>query len=242
MLCNGQSETGRLDIFAYFCWKTANMKFHREGIPTLLIATIFSVCIIFIAHFFFSPYPIAHWFSYLLTIFVMVVVIQFFRHPTRAHTIHEDKVIAPADGKVVVIEETEENEYFKDKRIQLSIFMSPTNVHVNRYPIAGEVVYAKYHAGKFLVASLPKSSTENERTTVVVKHNNGRSILFRQIAGALARRIVMYSKVGDKAVQAGEMGFIKFGSRVDVFLPLDAKIKVQLGEVVRGSQTVIAEF
>lgn len=219
------------------------MKFHREGIPTLLLAIVFSACIIFIAHFFFPAYAIAHWFAYLLSAFLLVVVLQFFRHPTRVHTINDTAVIAPADGEVVVIEETEEGEYFKDKRIQVSIFMSPLNVHVNRYPIGGEVVYAKYHAGKFLVASLPKSSTENERTTVVVKHSgNGKSILFRQIAGALARRIVMYSKVGDKATQCGEMGFIKFGSRVDVFLPLDANIKVQLGQMVKGSQTVIATF
>lgn len=219
------------------------MKFHKEGIPTLLVTIIFSVIIISIGQLLFSPYPIAHWFSYLLSAFLLVVVIQFFRHPSRTHTLHDNQIISPADGKVVVIEETEENEYFKDKRIQVSIFMSPLNVHVNRYPIGGEVTYAKYHSGKFLVASLPKASTENERTTVVVKHSeNGKSVLFRQVAGALARRIVMYSKQGDKAVQCGEMGFIKFGSRVDLFLPLDAVLKVKIGDVVIGSQTVIAEF
>jgi phosphatidylserine decarboxylase len=219
------------------------MKFHKEGIPTLLISILFSAIITFIAHYFFPTYAIAHWFAYTLSAFLLIVVIQFFRHPSRQHTIQENAIIAPADGKVVVIEETEEAEYFKDKRIQVSIFMSPINVHVNRYPIAGDVVYAKYHAGKFMVASLPKASTENERTSVVVKHSsNNKSILFRQVAGAFARRIVMYSKAGDKATQCGEMGFIKFGSRVDLYLPLDAKLKIKMGDVVYGSQTVIAEF
>lgn len=218
------------------------MKFHKEGIPTLLITVLFSAIIITIAHIAFPAFTIAHWFAYVLSVFVLVVVLQFFRHPTRVHTINEQAIVAPADGEIVVIEETEETEFFKDKRIQVSIFMSPINVHVNRYPIAGEVVYAKYHAGKFLVASLPKASTENERTTVVVKHKKGQSILFRQIAGALARRIVMYSKQGDTATQCGEMGFIKFGSRVDLFLPLNAKLKVKIGEMVKGSQTEIAEF
>ena len=219
------------------------MKFHKEGIPTLLVAIIFSVILIITSRLLLSPYPIAHYFSYLLSAFLLIVVIQFFRHPTREHTLGENQIIAPADGKVVVIEETEESEYFKDKRIQVSIFMSPINVHVNRYPISGEVVHAKHFEGKFMVASLPKASTENERTSIVVKHpTNGKSILFRQVAGALARRIVMYSKVGDKATQCGEMGFIKFGSRVDLYLPLDAKLKVKIGDVVKGSQSVIAEF
>jgi phosphatidylserine decarboxylase len=219
------------------------MKFHKEGYPTLLVTILFSAIIISIAKLAFPEFAIAHWFAYILSGFLLIVVIQFFRHPTRVHIINDNAIIAPADGEVVVIEETEEGEYFKDKRIQVSIFMSPINVHVNRYPIGGDVSYAKYHPGKFLVASLPKASTENERTSVVVKHStNGKSILFRQVAGALARRIVMYCKEGDKATQGGEMGFIKFGSRVDLYLPLDAKIKVKIGEVVKGSQTVIAEF
>lgn len=218
------------------------MKFHKEGYPTLLITILFSTILISIAKVAYPEYAIAHWFAYLLSGFLLIVVIQFFRNPTREHNINENAIIAPADGAVVVIEETEETEFFKDKRIQVSIFMSPINVHVNRYPIAGDVTYAKYHAGKFLVASLPKASTENERTTVVVKHNNGKSILFRQVAGALARRIVMYSKEGDKATQCGEMGFIKFGSRVDLYLPLDAKLKVKIGDVVTGSKSIIAEF
>ncbi|MCC6180480.1 MAG: phosphatidylserine decarboxylase family protein [Bacteroidia bacterium] len=218
------------------------MKFHKEGYPTLLLTILFSTIIITIAKLIFPEFIIAHWFAYILSTFLLIVVLQFFRHPSRAHTINDNAIIAPADGKVVVIEETEETEFFKDKRIQVSIFMSPINVHVNRFPIAGDVTYAKYHPGKFLVASLPKASTENERTSVVVKHSNGKAVLFRQVAGALARRIVMYCKEGDKAAQCGEMGFIKFGSRVDLYLPLDAKLKVKMGEVVKGSQTIIAEF
>jgi phosphatidylserine decarboxylase len=219
------------------------MKFHKEGYPTLLVTILFSTIIVSIAKLVFPEFAIAHWFAYLLSAFLLIVVVQFFRHPTRVHTLSSQSIIAPADGEVVVIEETEEAEYFKDKRIQVSIFMSPINVHVNRYPIAGEVTYAKYHEGKFMIASLPKASTENERTTVVVKHEtNGQSILFRQVAGALARRIVMYSEVGDKATQCGEMGFIKFGSRVDLYLPLNAKLNVKIGDVVKGSQSVIAEF
>lgn len=218
------------------------MKFHKEGYPTLLITILFSTIIISIAKLIFPESSVAIWFAYILSGALLLVVVQFFRHPTRVHTINTNAIVAPADGEVVVIEETNEDEYFKDKRIQVSIFMSPINVHVNRYPIAGIVTYAKYHAGKFLVASLPKASTENERTSVVVKHENGTSILFRQVAGALARRIVMYSKQGDAATQCGEMGFIKFGSRVDLYLPLDAKLKVKIGDVVKGSQTIIAEF
>jgi phosphatidylserine decarboxylase len=218
------------------------MKFHKEGYPTLLITILFSTIIISIAKLIFPESSVAIWFAYILSGVLLLTVVQFFRHPTRVHTINTNAIVAPADGEVVVIEETNEDEYFKDKRIQVSIFMSPINVHVNRYPIAGIVTYAKYHAGKFLVASLPKASTENERTSIVVKHDNGTSILFRQVAGALARRIVMYSKEGDAATQCGEMGFIKFGSRVDLYLPLDAKLKVKIGDVVKGSQTIIAEF
>lgn len=218
------------------------MKFHKEGYPTLLITILFSTIIISIAKLIFPESSVAIWFAYILSGVLLLTVVQFFRHPTRVHTINTNAIVAPADGEVVVIEETNEDEYFKDKRIQVSIFMSPINVHVNRYPIAGIVTYAKYHAGKFLVASLPKASTENERTSVVVKHDNGTSILFRQVAGALARRIVMYSKEGDAATQCGEMGFIKFGSRVDLYLPLEAKLKVKIGDVVKGSQTIIAEF
>jgi phosphatidylserine decarboxylase len=173
---------------------------------------------------------------------LLYIILQFFRNPPRNTITNTEHIIAPADGKVVVIEEVEEPEYFKGKRIQVSIFMSPFNVHVNRYPIAGNVTYAKYHPGLYLVAWHPKSSTDNERTTTVVKDAQGREVLFRQIAGALAKRIVQYSKAGDTAVQGGEMGFIKFGSRVDVFLPVGTKINVKLEEVVRGGETPIAQF
>ena len=218
------------------------MRFHREGIPSLFLVLVFNAIIIFIAHFFFPNFTIAHWFAYLLSGFLFITIVQFFRHPKREHTIGDNLIIAPADGKVVVIEETYENEIQKDKRIQVSIFMSPINVHVNRFPISGTVSYCEYHEGKFLAAWQPKSSSDNERTTIVVNHKNGKQILFRQIAGALARRIVCYCKDGDRAGQCQQMGFIKFGSRVDVFLPLDAKLKVQIGQTVVGSQTVIAEF
>jgi len=171
---------------------------------------------------------------------LLVLILQFFRNPKRNTQENAIHIIAVADGKVVVIEEVAEHEYFNDKRIQISIFMSPLNVHVNRYPISGEVKYAKYHPGKFLVAWHPKSSIENERTTVVVENKTTGPILFRQIAGAVARRIVMYSKKGDQAKQGEDMGFIKFGSRIDLFLPLDAKINTNLNDTVRGGETVIA--
>jgi len=218
------------------------MKFHKEGYASLILVLVFSAIITFIAHFFFPGFAIAHWFAYLVSAFLIITILQFFRSPTRTFTQGENFIISPADGKVVVIEEAEEPEYFKGKRLQVSVFMSPINVHVNRYPIAGDVVFFKYHPGKFLAAWEPKSSTDNERTTVVVKHSSGKEVLFRQIAGALARRIVWYCKEGDKASQCQEMGFIKFGSRVDLFLPLDVKVKVKIGDVVKGSQTVLAEF
>jgi phosphatidylserine decarboxylase len=218
------------------------MKFHKEGWPSLFIVLVFSAIIIAIAHYFFPGYLIAHWFTYFLSGFLILTILQFFRHPSRTYTTAEHFVVAPADGKVVVVEETVEQEYFKDKRLQVSIFMSPVNVHVNRFPVSGVVSFFKYHPGKFLAAWEPKSSTDNERTTVVVRKPNGVEVLFRQIAGALARRIVWYCKEGDKAEQCGEMGFIKFGSRVDLFLPLDAKIKVKIGDTVKGSQSVIAEI
>src|ERR1043166_5526706 len=210
------------------------MKFHKEGYASLFLVLVFSAIITFIAHHFFPTFAIAHWFAYLLSVFLIITILQFFRNPTRTFTTGDNLIVAPADGKVVVIEETTEGEYFKDKRLQVSIFMSPINVHINRYPIAGNVNFFKYHPGKFLAAWEPKSSTDNERTTIVVEHKNGKQILFRQIAGALARRIVWYCKEGDKAEQGGEMGFIKFGSRVDVFLPLNARVRVKVGENVRG--------
>jgi phosphatidylserine decarboxylase len=218
------------------------MKFHKEGYASLFLVLLFSAIITFIAHYFFPTAALAHWFAYLLSGFLIIVILQFFRNPTREYTTGDNQIIAPADGKVVVIEETEEREYFKDKRLQVSIFMSPLNVHINRYPIGGVVSFFKYHPGKFLAAWEPKSSTDNERTTIVVKHNNGKELLFRQIAGALARRIVWYCKEGDAAQQCGEMGFIKFGSRVDLFLPLGTKLDVKIGDVVTGGKTVLADI
>ena len=176
-----------------------------------------------------------------LSVLTLAFVAYFFRHPRRITTENEQFIIAPADGKVVVIEEVVENEYFKDKRIQVSIFMSPANVHVNRVPVKGVVDYIKYHPGKFLVAWHPKSSEENERNTVVIK-NNKNTILLRQIAGVLARRIVNYLKTGDAVEQGDEFGFIKFGSRVDMFLPMNAIVMVDLNDKVKGGQTIIARL
>jgi phosphatidylserine decarboxylase len=218
------------------------MKFHKEGYASLVLVLVFSIIVIGIAHYFFNEFLIAKLFAYVLSGFLLITILQFFRHPKRNFTTGENLIISPADGKIVVIEETTENEYFKDKRLQVSVFMSPINVHVNRYPIAGVVSFFKYHPGKFLAAWEPKSSTENERTTVVVKHKNGTEILFRQIAGALARRIVWYCKQNDVAEQCGEMGFIKFGSRVDLFLPIGTKLNVKIGDVVKGSQSVLGEI
>lgn len=218
------------------------MKFHKEGIPSLIITIIVVAIINFLTHYFAPCNTIILWLGYALSAFLLITIIQFFRSPNRSIVLNDNHIIAPADGKVVVIEEVMETEYFKDKRIQVSIFMSPINVHVNRYPISGIVKFSKYHPGLFLVAWHPKSSTDNERTTIVVEHANGQAVLFRQIAGALARRIVNYSKEGDIAKQGEEFGFIKFGSRVDLLLPLSTKINVKLEETVRGRQTVIATF
>lgn len=215
---------------------------HREGRYTIIITVIF-IAVINIGMYFIDPgFGLYNWIALILTLGLLYIILQFFRNPQRSTPTHSQHIIAPADGKVVVIEETEEPEYFKGKRLQVSIFMSPFNVHVNRYPISGSVKYVKYHPGLYLVAWHPKSSTENERTTIVVQHESGREILFRQIAGALARRIVHYSKINDSAVQGKEFGFIKFGSRVDVFLPLGTKVNIGLEQVVRGGETVIAEF
>ena len=172
----------------------------------------------------------------------IILILQFFRNPKRVSPVNSNHLMAPADGKIVVLEETVEHEYFKDRRIQVSIFMSPFNVHVNRYPITGEVKFTKYHPGKFLVAWHPKSSTENERTTIVVESEKTGPILLRQLAGALAKRFILYAKKGEKCSQGHDMGFIKFGSRVDLFLPLDAKINIKLNDIVKGGQTIIASF
>ncbi|HTA83215.1 MAG TPA: phosphatidylserine decarboxylase family protein [Bacteroidia bacterium] len=214
---------------------------HREGYGLITWSFVFWGLLSGTTYFFGAPYWLQG-FVYLLSLVMWVLIVQFFRNPKRTTPKDQKNIIAPADGKVVVIEEVEENEYFKDKRLQVSIFMSPLNVHVNRYPVSGSVEYVKYHPGLYLVAWHPKSSTDNERTTVVVKTAAGQQVLFRQIAGALARRIKYYCKVGDRAEQGGEMGFIKFGSRVDLFLPIGTKVNAKLNEIVRGGETIIAEL
>jgi len=218
------------------------MKFHKEGYPTLLVIIIFSAALLFSSKYFFAAYPIVYYLAIAISVFLLVTVIQFFRSPTRSIEINANHIISPCDGKVVVIEEVQETEFINEKRRQVSIFMSPINVHNNRYPISGIVKYFKYHPGKYLVAWHPKSSTDNERTTVVVEDDKGRSVLFRQIAGALARRIVFYGNEGDKAQQGSECGFIKFGSRVDLLLPMDVEINVDLEQKVVGGKSIIATF
>ena len=218
------------------------MTIHREGhiILFVLLVVLFALNA---GVFYFFPYNTLAQNSLILSsIIFYLLILQFFRNPIFSITQHNKHVLAPADGKVVVIEETEEPEYFKGKRLQVSIFMSPVNVHVNRMPVGGKISFFKYHPGKYLVAWHPKSSTENERTTIAVKMNNGVEILFRQIAGALARRIRWYVKEGDALEQGEEFGFIKFGSRVDIFLPLDSKVLVKLGDVTKGGRTIIAEL
>jgi phosphatidylserine decarboxylase len=217
------------------------MTIHKEGYKTLLL-TILVLTLLNLAVYYALPeYAYVRDWVLILSIVFFLIILQFFRHPRRKIPYDESHVLAPADGKVVVIEETEETEYFKDRRMQVSIFMSPVNVHVNRYPLSGVVSYLKYHPGLFLVAWHPKSSTDNERTTVVI--NTGSfEVLMRQIAGALAKRIVFYPRQGDVVKQGQELGFIKFGSRVDLFLPLGSKINVKLNEKVKGGQTVLAEI
>ncbi|MEH6304785.1 phosphatidylserine decarboxylase family protein [Olivibacter sp. CPCC 100613] len=218
------------------------MKFHKEGYTTLALSILFVFVINALVHFFYSDNMILTWIVYILSFVLLVTVIQFFRSPIRKIDLHHQKILCPADGKVVVIEETEETEYFKDRRLQLSIFMSPINVHSNRSPITGVVKFFKYHPGKYLMAWNPKSSTLNERTTIVVENSFGVEVLFRQIAGALARRIVWYVNEGKEVKQGEEFGFIKFGSRVDVFLPIGTKVNVKLGDKVKGGITVLGEF
>ncbi len=214
---------------------------HKEGRKILLV-TLIVLAILNFGVYSLCPQSWIFGLLVLTSLVVFGLFLQFFRNPQRAWNIDVNAIIAPADGKVVVIEEVEEPEYFKGRRIQLSIFMSPLNVHVNRNPIKGLVTYFKYHPGQYLVAWHPKSSTENERTTTVIKHENGSEILFRQIAGAVARRICYYVKEGDQVNQTEEMGFIKFGSRIDVFLPLNAQVNVKLDEITKGGQSVLATF
>ena len=217
------------------------MTIHKEGRGLIIITTL----ILGLVVFWDKQTEGLFWLKLLITaavVFFWIAFLQFFRLPKRVNGAQPNELVAPCDGKVVVIEEVEEPEYFNDKRIQVSIFMSPLNVHANWTPIGGEVTYVKYHPGKFLVAWHPKSSTENERTTVVVKAKNGKEVLFRQIAGAVARRICFYVKTGQPISQGEEFGFIKFGSRVDLYFPLGTDIKCKIGDVTTGNETVIATW
>ncbi|GHB55575.1 phosphatidylserine decarboxylase family protein [Persicitalea jodogahamensis] len=218
------------------------MKLHKEGYVIMGGTALLLLLINWGVRYFIPELVWLHWLLLVASVVFFFLIVQFFRVPARVVTTDESRIIAPCDGKVVVIEEVVENEYFKGPRRQISIFMSPLNVHVNWNPISGVVKYFKYHPGLYLVAWHPKSSTDNERTTTVIQNSQGVEILFRQIAGAVARRIRWYVKEGDRVKQSTQMGFIKFGSRVDVFVPLDAEIKVNLNDKTVGSVTVLAEL
>ena len=215
--------------------------FHKEGQKIIFATLVFIVASFLLIDSFIQIAWLQTFLEIILLIF-FVLILQFFRNPKRKTILNNSKVLAPVDGKVVVIEEVFEKEYFKEKLIQVSVFMSPLNVHVTRYPVGGNIAYSKYHPGKYFVAWHPKSSEENERTTVVVDNNTYGKVLYRQIAGAMARRIVNYAKENNEVTQGADSGFIKFGSRVDLFLPLDTNIKVKLNQKVRGGQSVIAEL
>lgn len=218
------------------------MTIHKEGYTSIAVAAIIFGVINLLSFYFFSfGQPVVTWIIFILTLGLFFFIISFFRIPKRQLTIQDNAIVAPADGKVVAIEEVQADEYFTDRRIQVSIFMSPLNVHVNRNPVSGEVSYSQYHKGKYLVAWHPKSSTENERHTVVYR-KEGKEILVKQIAGALAKRIINYLQPGQHVKQTDEMGFIKFGSRVDLLLPLDAKILAKIGDKPQGGVTVIATW
>jgi len=219
------------------------MKLHREGFSTLLISLFISIAIGITNYLLFSSECLWLFISIeALNFVLLLLIVQFFRIPKRHKHYESDQIVCPADGEVVVIEETLETEYFNDKRIQISIFMSPLNVHANYYPINGTVCYQKYHPGKFLVAWHPKSSTENERTSMVIKTADGTEILVRQIAGAMARRICYYNEIGSVAKQGEEFGFIKFGSRIDVFLPLNTSLSIEIGEKVQGKLSILGKL
>lgn len=215
--------------------------FHKEGHTIILIFLFAVIADILLLEYIFSD-GLIKVFLQTASIVVLVLVLQFFRNPTRNTTLNDKHIISPVDGKIVNIEKVYEKEYFKDDRIQVSIFMSPLNVHVTRYPISGLVKYSKYHPGEYLVAWHPKSSEKNERTTVVIENNAVGEILYRQIAGAVARRIVNYAKVDKNVTQGKDAGFIKFGSRVDLFLPADSNLNVKINQSVRGGEDIISEF
>jgi phosphatidylserine decarboxylase len=213
--------------------------FHKEGTSSILIGTVVTAIVLLLSDKFIDT----NWIKMAIqitTLVLLIIILQFFRNPKRNYILNENQILAPVDGKVVVIEEVYESEYFKDKRLQISIFMSPINVHVTRYALSGIVKFSKYHPGKFLVAWHPKASEENERTTIVIENNNFGAVLYRQIAGALAKRIVNYAKEGMQVTQTEDAGFIKFGSRVDIFLPLGTPINVVLNQKAVGGKTIIA--
>jgi phosphatidylserine decarboxylase len=219
------------------------MKLHREGFSILLISLFISIAIGITNYLLYSSECLWLFISIeALNFVLLILIVQFFRIPKRHKHYESDQIVCPADGEVVVIEETLETEYFNDKRIQISIFMSPLNVHANYYPVNGTVCYQKYHPGKFLVAWHPKSSTENERTSMVIKTADGSEILVRQIAGAMARRICYYNEIGSVAKQGEEFGFIKFGSRIDVFLPLNTTLSIEIGEKVQGKLSILGKL
>ena len=213
--------------------------FHKEGHKIIVLFLSITIIDILIVEYFIENSTLKI-FIQIISLLILILILQFFRNPKRNTVISDDKILSPVDGKVVIIKKVFEKEYFKDERLQISIFMSPINVHVTRYPSSGEIVFSKYHPGDYLVAWHPKSSEKNERTTIVLKTKTFGEILYRQIAGALARRIVNYAKVGANAIQGEDAGFIKFGSRVDLFLPLDSKVKVKLNQKVIGGETVIS--
>lgn len=218
------------------------MTIHKEGKATILLTLAGTLAIYAILRYFLPENELVHKIWLVASLFLLGIVLQFFRKPSRPLVQNENQVLAPADGKVVVIEETVETEYFKGPRRQISIFMSPINVHINFNPVSGIVKYFKYHPGKYLVAWHPKSSTDNERSTIVVEDKSGREILFRQVAGAMARRLCWYVEVGKNVEQGSEFGFIKFGSRIDIYLPLDATVLCKIDDKTVGGQTVVAEW
>ena len=215
--------------------------FHKEGYKIIIISFLLSAIITLTIESFISAYTLKITLQ-TFVLLILIMILQFFRNPKRKTKIDENKIISPVDGKIVIIKEVFEKEYFKDKRLQVSIFMSPINVHVTRYAISGRVILSKYHPGKYLVAWHPKSSEKNERTTIVIKNKTFGEILYRQIAGALARRIINYAKKGQEVIQGNDAGFIKFGSRVDLFLPIKTKITVNLNEHVKGGIDSIGEI
>lgn len=217
-------------------------RLHKEGYPIMVLMLFLLLLIVFVVNLMAPNQTIFHYLLYLSCVIFLILVTRFFRSPVRLVIPDSELVLSGADGKVVVIEEVEETEYFKDKRKQVSIFMSPMNVHINWFPVGGRINYFRHIQGAYFVASRPKSSNENERTTIVIKTDNNHEVMFRQIAGTVARRIVCYAKEGNYADQGQEMGIIKFGSRFDLFLPPEAQILVELGQKVKGNQTVIAKL